>query len=145
MFTLKHILLFVFLFCSIFSLGVFIVMRYWPSLFGSTALWDGYRIEIKEVEGKKLKLIIAENPKQWSQGLMFVKEKSEDFDGMIFKFPSASRRMFWNMNTFVDLKLYWMRDGKIIGTSDLPSITKSKTVVTRSSPGPADTVIEAIQ
>jgi hypothetical protein len=42
----------------------------------------------------------------------------------------------------MDLKLYWIDKGKVTGTSQLPSIEKSKSTVTVSSPGKADTVIE---
>jgi uncharacterized membrane protein (UPF0127 family) len=145
MFALKNILLFIIIFCGIFAGGFFLMLRYWPMFFGSDALWQDYTIEKRQIDGKELRLIVADDPEKWSKGLMHIKEKSAEFDGMIFRFPSAYPRMFWNMNTFVDLKLYWIRDGKVIGTSDLPSITKSKTVVTRSSPGSADSVIEVVQ
>jgi len=64
---------------------------------------------------------------------------------MVFRFQDQETRNFWNKNTFVDLKLYWMLDGEAIGTSDLPSIERSQDIVTVFSPGPADTVVEIIQ
>ena len=66
-------------------------------------------------------------------------------DGMIFKFPDNEARTFWNKNTLSHLSLYWISEGKILGTADMPSITESKIIQTLSSPAPADTVIEIIK
>ncbi|MBP9691245.1 DUF192 domain-containing protein, partial [Candidatus Woesebacteria bacterium] len=106
-------------------------------------LWEGYEVIEKEVEGKKLKLVVAETSSQWQQGLMHVR-KPVPFDGMIFTSTHAVPQVFWNMNTFEDLEVYWLRDGKIIGESFLPSIEK-KGMTTVASPGRADTVIEVIR
>ncbi|MDP4011968.1 MAG: DUF192 domain-containing protein, partial [Candidatus Roizmanbacteria bacterium] len=88
---------------------------------------------------------IADTPDHMQQGLMFVRKPTEGFDGMVFRFPDKQSRTFWNKNTLEDLQLYWMADGEVIGTSDLPSIEKSVSIVTVSSPAPADTVVEIIK
>ena len=108
-------------------------------------LWGHYKVETKIIDGNKLRLVVADTPERWEKGLMFVRKPVSDFDGMIFIFPSATTQTFWNMNTFENLKIYWMKDGKILGTSDLPSIEKSNGIVTVSSPEPANIVVEVIQ
>ncbi len=108
------------------------------------SLWENYKIVIKTIEGKKLRLVVADTPERRQKGLMFVRKPVNDFDGMIFIFQNKEPLTFWNMNTYEDLKLYWMDDDTIVGTSDLPSIEKSKEVVTVSSPRPANIVIEEI-
>ncbi len=107
------------------------------------ALWDDYEIIEKEVEGKTLRLIVADSPGRWQQGLMFVR-KPVDFDGMIFISNTPKPHVFWNMNTFVDLDVYWLRKGEVVGKSYLPSIEKGG-IKTVSSPGLADSVIEVIK
>ena len=74
---------------------------------------------------------------------MFYK-KPVNFDGMIFIFPEKQVRTFWNKNTYMDLDIYWMDDGKIIGKSLLPSILKTKKIITVSS-GKVNQVVEIIR
>lgn len=91
-------------------------------------------------------LLVADTPGKWERGLMFVKNKKDigGLDGMIFNFPDSQIRTFWNKNTLSHLTLYWIADGKVVGVSDLPSISDSKTVVTVTSPVSSDAVIEII-
>jgi len=110
----------------------------------NSSLWENYEIKNQKVEGKELKLIVADSPARFEKGLMYVR-KPVDFDGMIFEFPDKQDRHFWNMNTFEDLDLYWYNDDNLLGKSFLPSIEKSKETVTVSSPGQANIVIEAIR
>lgn len=106
-----------------------------------------YQTTSYTIEGKNYKLLIADTPEKWERGLMYVKNKGDihNLDGMIFTFPDSESRMFWNKNTLSHLTLYWIRDNKIMGASDLPSITESGTIYTVSSPTTADTVIEIIK
>jgi len=97
-----------------------------------------------ELENKIYLLREAKTPEEWQKGLMFVK-KPVDYDGMIFIFPDKQIRSFWNKNTFVDLDIYWIDENKIIGKSYLPSILKSKNIITISSQLPVDKVIEIIR
>lgn len=106
-------------------------------------LWENYETIEKEVYGKTLTLVVADTPSRWQQGLMHVR-KPFSYDGMIFTSQRAIPQVFWNMNTYEDLDVYWLRDGEIIGQSFLPSIEKNG-MTTVSSPGPADTVIEVIR
>jgi len=97
-----------------------------------------------ELEGKIYLLREAKTPEEWQKGLMFVK-KPVDYDGMIFIFPDKQIRTFWNKNTFVDLKVYWLEDDKIIGKEDLKSITKTEKIKTIHPPSPVNSVIEIIK
>lgn len=106
-------------------------------------LWENYETIEQEVEGKTYTLVVADSRERWQQGLMHVR-KPVPYDGMIFTSNHAVPQMFWNMNTFEDLDIYWLKDGEVIGKSFLPSIEK-KGMTTVSSPGPADTVIEIIR
>lgn len=92
------------------------------------------------------RLLVADTPEKWEQGLMYVRTKDDigGLDGMIFQFPRSEPRMFWNKNTLSDLTLYWIHEEKVIGTSYLPSIEKTSSIVTVSSSGPADKVVELL-
>ena len=96
------------------------------------------------IEGKKVKLLVADNETEWAYGLMNRRTLPEA-DGMVFMFPKKEMRTFWNMNTFMDLKVVWMDGNQVIGTSELPSIDKSKEFVTVNSPAPADKVVELVR
>ncbi len=89
-------------------------------------------------------LLVADNSAKWTKGLMNYK-KPVDFDGMIFIFPKKEIQNFWNMNTYLDLDLYWLDDQKIVGKSFLPSIERTKDINYVSSPKPANKVIEIIK
>lgn len=105
---------------------------------------ENYETVSLEIEGETYSLLVADTPAKSQKGLMFVR-KPTDIQGMIFKYQDSSIRFFWNKNTFVDLELIWMNEGRVVGKSDLPSIEKSKTIMTVQSPGPADTVVEIIR
>ena len=98
------------------------------------------RINYK-LENKNLKLLVADTPEKWQRGLMYFR-KLEGVDGMIFIFPEKELRTFWNKNTFMNLDLYWLDDDRIVGKSFLPSIEKSKEIITVSSPKEVNKVIE---
>jgi len=100
-------------------------------------------MKIYELENKVYKLLTAQNEKEWAQGLMNVKCPC-DFDGMLFIFPDKQIRSFWNQNTFVDLRIYWLDDEKIVGKDYLPSILKTKDPIIITSPLPVNRVIELI-
>src|SRR3989339_1117504 len=104
-------------------------------------LWENYKVETMYLGGKSYRLILADTPDHRQQGLMFVRKPTKGFDGMVFRFPDTQSRTFWNKNTYVDLKLYWMIHGDVIGTSELPSIEKSNHIVTVDSPSAVDTVV----
>lgn len=96
------------------------------------------------LENKKYKLLVADEPEEWVEGLMFVR-KPVDFDGMIFIFPDKEIRTFWNKNTFVDLDVYFLDDDKIVSKAFLPSIEKTKEIKNINSTVPVNKVIEIIR
>lgn len=102
-----------------------------------------YQLKIKD---KNYKLLIAKNEKEWERGLMFYRSKNDlgEASGMIFLFPDKKIRSFWNMNTYLDLKIYWLSDEKIIGEDILPNILKTKTPLTITSKQPVNKVVEIV-
>ena len=99
--------------------------------------------QIYKLNNKNYCLLTADNQKQWEKGLMYYK-KPVDFDGMIFIFPNREVLSFWNKNTYLDLNLYWLDGNKIIGKSFLPSILKSKEIITVNSGKKVDKVVEIV-
>ena len=99
------------------------------------------------IEGQIYHLLVARNPVQWTQGLMYYKSKEElkGADGMIFIFPDKQIKSFWNKNTYLDLDLYWMDGETVVGNSYLPSIIKTKNPLTVSSPREVDRAVEIIR
>ncbi len=104
-----------------------------------------YEIVKVNIENNDMCLLVAGNPDQWTQGLMYVRKPIKNYQGMIFSFPTVEPQSFWNKNTYLDLTLYWMKDGKIVGKDKLPSIEKSKNIVTIMSASEVDTVVEVIE
>ena len=98
---------------------------------------------IYKINDKNYCLLIGSSRTEWERGLMFYK-KPVDFDGMIFIFPDKDYRTFWNKNTYLDLDVYWLNDDKVVGKSFLPSILKSKKVVTVGSGEEVNRVVEII-
>lgn len=93
------------------------------------------------LEGKDVKLLVADTDAEHEKGLMFLRE-IKGADGMIFLFEDTTQRSFWNKNTLMDLDLYWIDGDTVVGKSFLPSIEKSKEIVVVQSPKPANKVIE---
>lgn len=93
------------------------------------------------LENRSYKLLVADTPAKWEKGLMNFR-KLESVSGMIFLFPDKKHRTFWNKNTLMDLNIYWLDDDKVVGKSFLPSIEKSKQIVTVNSPKPVNKVVE---
>jgi uncharacterized membrane protein (UPF0127 family) len=100
--------------------------------------------KVYEIENKKYCLLTASNQEQWTKGLMNYWDKKElnGADGMIFIFPDKQKREFWNKNTYLDLNIYWLDGNKVVGKDLLPSIEKSKKIITVSSLVAVDKVIE---
>jgi uncharacterized membrane protein (UPF0127 family) len=128
------------------------VIRIYKKIGGGASLRNAidisnYKTVSYLLHGIHYRLLVADTPEKWEQGLMYVRSKTDinGLDGMIFKFPTSETRMFWNKNTVSNLTLYWINEGGIIGTSLLPSIQNSAAIKTVSSPSPADTVIELIE
>lgn len=106
--------------------------------------WKDYKVIKYSLNNKQYKFLVADSSEKWVKGLMDVR-RLDNLDGMIFVFPTAEQKSFWNENTYVDLDIYWIKKGKVVGRSFLPSIEKSKKKVIINSPQPVDTVIEFIK
>ena len=93
------------------------------------------------LQGKSYKLLIADTPAEWERGLMYTR-KIDNADGMLFIFPSSEVRTFWNKNTLMELRIFWINNDKVVGESILPSVEKTKTTVTVTSPSQVNKVVE---
>ncbi len=100
----------------------------------------------QKINGKIYKLLKATTPSQWQKGLMNYRSKKElkGADGMIFIFPEKDYRTFWNMNTYLDLDVYWLDDDKVVGKDFLPSIEKTKEIYTIFSKEKVAKVVELV-
>ncbi len=129
----------VFILLAFFFLFVFIIRK---------KPIDNKKTILYQLNGKNYRLLTARNPQEWKRGLMnyHVERDSglklDGADGMMFLFPDKKVRSFWNKNTFMDLRLYWLDNNVIIGESFLPSIEKSKEIITVISPKEVNKVIE---
>jgi uncharacterized membrane protein (UPF0127 family) len=99
---------------------------------------------IINLNNKQYKLLVADNEFLWQKGLSGIK-KLKYYDGMLFVFPDKQIRTFWNQNTYLDIKIYWLDDNKVIGTTDLPAIGKTVEALKVFFPQPVNKVIELVQ
>lgn len=137
---------FIILIClALISIGFFIFKKSnEEKTLPNDSLWENYEVLKKTINGEELRLVVADTPERWQKGLMFVRKPTVEFDGMIFIFPDYEYRTFWNLNTFEDLTLYWMKDDTVSSTTQLPSIEKSNDIVRVSSSEPVNIVVEVI-
>ena len=62
---------------------------------------------------------VADTPHKQAQGLMFVKEMSDD-NGMLFKFPNSQMLSFWGQNTYIPLDIAFVNsDGVIVDIKEI--------------------------
>jgi uncharacterized membrane protein (UPF0127 family) len=89
--------------------------------------------------GKEFYVWVARNNEQRKQGLqnIFWLPASR---GMLFIFPAAGLYCFWNKNTFLDLKLIFMKEEKIVKIEYLPAVYKARVTICPTIP--ADAVLE---
>lgn len=111
--------------------------------FKNNHLCKNKNAQMYKLNNKSYCLLIGSSETEWERGLMFYK-KPVDFDGMIFIFPDKEIRSFWNKNTYLDLNLYWLDEDKLVGKSFLPSILKSKEIITVNSGKKVNKVVEII-
>lgn len=96
------------------------------------------------INNKTYKLLVADSENEWERGLMFVR-KLKNADGMLFIFPDKQIKSFWNKNTYLDLDVYWIDRDKVVGKDYLPSIEKSREIVTVQSGVGVDRVAEIVK
>jgi uncharacterized protein len=122
---------------ALFGVGVFLYGAY----MNKTEPLAGYEMRTVRIGNTKVEAFVADTPEKRAQGLMEITRMDAD-TGMLFLFPNASPRTFWNKNTLMDLDLIWMLDKRVVGASRLPAITKSQEIVNIASPGPVHMVLE---
>ncbi|MDW8066651.1 MAG: DUF192 domain-containing protein [Aquificaceae bacterium] len=89
------------------------------------------------------RLMVADTPQEHERGLMNYRSLV-GYDGMVFLYKNKAIRHFWNKNTYLELDIYWIDSGRVVGKSYLPPVDKYG-VVTVSSPAPVDTVVELLR
>jgi uncharacterized membrane protein (UPF0127 family) len=70
------------------------------------------------VDGREIRVWIADEPAKQNEGLMFVPENElPENQGMLFVFPQEDHRGFWMLNTITPLDIAYARaDGTIVST-----------------------------
>jgi uncharacterized membrane protein (UPF0127 family) len=80
------------------------------------------------INGKTVKIEVADTDPLRERGLMYRKELGEDA-GMLFVFQSSERRNFWMKNTFVPLSIgYFDSSKKLIEVFDMTPVTSEMQV-----------------
>lgn len=111
------------------------------TIFPPRSQYKDFSVINYQLQSTNYRLLVADTAEKWEKGFMFFR-KLEGVEGMIFLFPDKQPRIFWNKNTLMDLDLLWIDDDKVVGKSFLPSIERSKDIVTVNSPKPVNIVIE---
>jgi uncharacterized membrane protein (UPF0127 family) len=79
------------------------------------------RVDLLGADGgaASLRVEVADEPAEWSRGLMFRTELAEDA-GMLFVFPSDVDYPFWMQNTPIPLSIAFIdADGRIVDIQDM--------------------------
>lgn len=131
-------------------IGVIIVLVYFrfaKSTDKCTTHHGSYSVINYKLSTFNYRLLVADTADLQSYGLMNITSKKDicGADGMIFRFPSKQILHFWNQNTLVPLKLYWLDGKKVVGVSDMTAIDPARGPQTWDSPAPADGVIEVVR
>jgi uncharacterized membrane protein (UPF0127 family) len=96
-----------------------------------------------EINGKKLKLIVAKKPDTMVKGLSWIKKIP--FDGMIFFFGESIEISFWMRGMNFPIDIVWVSNNIIIGVTENakpePGVPE-KALKLYPSPGKVDMVIE---
>jgi len=127
-------------------LGVFIFIALFSFIFMNKTIESMGDFEVEEyvIEGKKLRLLVADTPEKHERGLMYFR-KLDGAAGMIFLFPESKDRIFWNKNTFLNLDVIWQKGERSVGHDFLPSIETSREIVQVDSPEPVNRVVELVR
>ena len=127
----------------VFSFIAILVVAYLSSQSNKKIVsFSNYKILNYQLEGKNLRLLIADNQQKREKGLMNVKKMDKGIAGMIFIFPVNDYQTFWNKNTWLNLDLYWINNDKVVGKDFLPAVKEDGKTTVISSPQTVDRVIE---
>ncbi|MEK9166334.1 MAG: DUF192 domain-containing protein [Patescibacteria group bacterium] len=92
------------------------------------------------IKGRNIEISIADEPAEWVKGLQEVSSLTEG-RGMLFLFPKAEERIFWNKDVLIPLDIIWIREGKVAGTDFLPPEVEGGIALAKS-PGAVSAVLE---
>ena len=86
--------------------------------------------EKKEIvlDGKKILLFLAKTEKDRIRGLQYIIWLPKN-TGMLFIFDKKDKYCFWNKNTFIRLKLFFLKNNKILEEYTLNPIWKERQTV----------------
>jgi uncharacterized membrane protein (UPF0127 family) len=85
---------------------------------------------------------LATTPEKQSLGLMF-RDQMDDDHGMLFIFPSESRRSFWMKNTRIALDIFYFdNELKLVSVSENTPPCRTERCPSYPSAGPARYVLE---
>jgi uncharacterized membrane protein (UPF0127 family) len=91
--------------------------------------------------GKEVYAWIASSPAERERGLQYIIWLPKN-TGMFFEFPAKGRYCFWNKNTWLKLKLVFMREGKIVEEAKLLPIWEG--AMEACPDEPVDSVLEIV-
>jgi uncharacterized membrane protein (UPF0127 family) len=93
------------------------------------------------LKGQRFSVELAETSEQQALGLMF-RDSMADDHGMLFLFPTESRRGFWMKNTRIPLDImYFDKDLKLVSVA-VAKPCRTPRCPTYASEGPAQYVLE---
>ena len=100
----------------------------------------------RTIDGQDHLLLTAKTDQERARGLSGIMSLDEiaPAQGMVFYINPPQRASFWNKDTHLDLTLYWLNNGQVIGIDNLPSIDSAGLVVI-DAPGITNEVIEIIK
>jgi len=84
---------------------------------------------------------IASSPRKKQQGLSGYTSLPQN-QGMLFVFGNASSRSFWMYNMNFPLDFVWIRENRVIGTTQNVPIYTDDIITTIHSPEPVDMILE---
>jgi len=94
------------------------------------------------LKGQRFTVELAETREEQNLGLMF-RESLADEHGMLFLFPTESRRSFWMKNTRIPLDiLYFDAELKLVSVAANARPCRTQRCPTYPSDGPAQYVLE---
>lgn len=116
--------------------------------FQTLGRFSHYSSRIIHLENRTYQVFVADSDEERYQGLSDITDKKEleQKNGMIFVFPTSTIQSFVNRRTYLNLKIYWLQDEIIVGTSELPALNQNgNREVVVSSPSRVNEVVEIIE